>query len=572
MAPLKSLTERDVGSLVKLFTPAESEQNWRDFDRALKDVTTLVKTDNCSREEITTFLHQLKSPIARCIQSDRSQLSGSAMDLVDTLARTLQLALTQFMDALVPPLIKATGKASKLTATRAYNALTSVATHIPTVPLLVRLCEAGASSNKYTRTCAVECIEVVLDNLADHHGQLTAHKEVLENLLLKTVQDPAADTRESSRRAITRYLELMPSRQIFLDRLPEASRKYFHATAAATAPRPVVPTRSRTVPSPVPSPAPSPVPAHEPSVVTVTLPPQSVLVELGASHATPSLPSSSSTMTPHLFASLPTQDTPSAATASAAEPASARKHMFIPDSWHASSSANSSHVNNSNSTSVNSTSTASHIMQLLPTANNLSSRQDAHGNPTNSSGARAGAGATMATIDMMLRQVRIPSMPSAAPAPTRPLVRAPLQPSPPVPPPAPPSAPPAQPTTQMLSKQPQQHRPPRPQQQQAGPSRPPRSTTPTDASAKPVAVKTGVRPPTARMIPRPVVKTTTKRTTSSQSLRADRTAPFVKAALPLPTKRAFAPKSKLPAKNVAPAAAATAPAAETTAPSNRDQS
>ncbi|RKP08714.1 clasp N-terminal domain-containing protein, partial [Thamnocephalis sphaerospora] len=144
------------------------------------------------------------------IATERTQLSGTAVELVETLARVLRKDFTQVMDFLVPAVVRLCGRTNKVFVKRATRCLENSVHYTQLPEFISHFAEALRAQSKVMRKSAAECVCAVLRKLSV--DELTAHVAQLETMIRTGLVDADAEVRAESRKAYEMYTKLFESR------------------------------------------------------------------------------------------------------------------------------------------------------------------------------------------------------------------------------------------------------------------------------------------------------------------------------------------------------------------------
>lgn len=136
----------------------ENENTWSKINDVLVRLMDVVKT----KEEAATTLRSINELVLRSIQSDRSKLSGTAMNFAKSCIVLLKSEL-EMVPLYLAALIKVCGKSNKVFYSRGEDALLTLCKNVNIRPYFKFFNEHSASANKNIRMAIFRGIRDALD-------------------------------------------------------------------------------------------------------------------------------------------------------------------------------------------------------------------------------------------------------------------------------------------------------------------------------------------------------------------------------------------------------------------------
>ncbi|KAJ2402075.1 hypothetical protein GGI23_000974, partial [Coemansia sp. RSA 2559] len=193
------------------------------IDNALKDLTSLVKAGATKLDAFASLMKQASKYLNNAIISERTRLSGTALELVEEMARQMETRFQPVGDMVFPTVLKTCARANKVFVTRGIKCLTTVITYAHAGEQAPRVCMAAtADPNKTMRASATKLLMSMVSCCTV--PELAPHMAAVENAISLGVIDANPDARTTSRQTYEIYIKR------FADRVDQ-----FHAGLSATA-------------------------------------------------------------------------------------------------------------------------------------------------------------------------------------------------------------------------------------------------------------------------------------------------------------------------------------------------
>lgn len=162
--------------------------------------------------EISSALRGLARPINSAATSERSRLSGVAVDLLKISAESLGKHFTLLIPLFFPTLLGLCARSNKVFISRAKACVLSVieATHSPTI--LPYLVEAAKDKISSLRLAAAEFSLACLNGFNPPDLEKEARSREVEALIKCTATDASADVRRVGKKLFEAYTILLPHR------------------------------------------------------------------------------------------------------------------------------------------------------------------------------------------------------------------------------------------------------------------------------------------------------------------------------------------------------------------------
>lgn len=211
-----------VSPLVPVLDLVETDETWDRIDHALAQFQILTK---CGATKVPSYImrvHEFAPCIARSLLSERTRLSGTASDVLNSMAPRLAERFAPFVSVFVPPLLQLCARTNKVSLRRAEKSLHLICRHCHLPYILSYLVHALKEKSSSLRASAAECMVIFLDSCDPSrlHKRVTDVEEAIR--ILATDAHPQA--RATCRHLYGVYAGLFPERRascVFLGLRPD---------------------------------------------------------------------------------------------------------------------------------------------------------------------------------------------------------------------------------------------------------------------------------------------------------------------------------------------------------------
>ncbi|KAJ2241642.1 hypothetical protein GGI13_007258, partial [Coemansia sp. RSA 455] len=210
----------------------EGEETWGQIDTALKGLTSLVQAGATKFETFVPTMKQAIKYVNSAVISERTRLSGTALALVEEMAKQMETRFTPICDMVFPSAMKTCGRANKVFVTRGVNSLTTVITYSHIPEQTPRICDAASTDpNKTVRSSAAKLLMAIVSCCTV--PELTPHLAVVESAIASGVVDANPDARTTARQTYEIYIKRFGNRvEQFHAGLSATAKKYLKIGAA----------------------------------------------------------------------------------------------------------------------------------------------------------------------------------------------------------------------------------------------------------------------------------------------------------------------------------------------------
>ncbi|KAG6333560.1 hypothetical protein ID866_5522 [Astraeus odoratus] len=209
-------------------TLKETEDSWSIIAEGISHLTSLCHKGGCDlAPDMISGIRSLSRPLNSAMNSERSRLSGAAVDLVSVLAITFGSSFEPLVPLFMPTLLGLCCRTNKVFVSRAKTCIIAIIEHTQLPCILHYLTDLATRKSVPPRLTAAEGILACLNcfNPPDLEKEARAH--AIEDFIKLTARDANADVRKASRKIFEAYKTLMPARvDSFVAPLTPIVKKY----------------------------------------------------------------------------------------------------------------------------------------------------------------------------------------------------------------------------------------------------------------------------------------------------------------------------------------------------------
>lgn len=232
-------TESDVNFCFSQIAPAlhlrETEDSWKKIDQALNKLEEITKKGAYKHDVYTSLIKENGLPIVSALLSERTKLSGSAADLIMSLAPRLAGRFDPLVSTFVPPLIQICGRTNKVAIARAKKCLILISKHCRLPSLLPYLREGAQSRSSTLRNISIEVMLNLLESAENADASFGRRVGDIEHVIRLTATDRDPEVRQWCRKTFDLYIVQWPGRVTdFTAAFTPTTRKYLAISSART--------------------------------------------------------------------------------------------------------------------------------------------------------------------------------------------------------------------------------------------------------------------------------------------------------------------------------------------------
>ncbi|KIJ18786.1 hypothetical protein PAXINDRAFT_9021 [Paxillus involutus ATCC 200175] len=206
----------------------ETEDTWDTIAQGVMQLTVLCNNGGCEfPSDIVAGMRSLSRRLSSAMNSERSKLSGGAIELLTALAAGLGSLFEPLVSLLIPGLLALCGRSNKVFAARARGCMLAVVEHTQLPSLLPYLAELGTHKSVFPRLTAAEGVLACLNCFNPPDLEKDSRARIVEDFIKLTARDASADVRHASKKIFEAYKTLMPGRvESFVAPLTPVVKKY----------------------------------------------------------------------------------------------------------------------------------------------------------------------------------------------------------------------------------------------------------------------------------------------------------------------------------------------------------
>jgi hypothetical protein len=206
----------DTAYAIEALKPAlsipETEESWDTISAALTKLSNIVQEGADQPRELVSAIRSCASPINSAMKSERTRLSGTAIECVNSMASAFGHAFSPLIQLFVPTLLLLCARTNKVVIGRARNAIHAIIENTQ-FPLLLRhlqssISDKSASLRLASAEATLQCLNCF--NPVDIEKEERALE--VEVIIKTSAGDQNADIRKVGRKLFEAYKILMPGR------------------------------------------------------------------------------------------------------------------------------------------------------------------------------------------------------------------------------------------------------------------------------------------------------------------------------------------------------------------------
>ncbi|KAH9937735.1 clasp N terminal-domain-containing protein [Amylocystis lapponica] len=230
-----TMFDQELRSFRDQLSLTETEDTWDNIARAITRFDTLLQGSVAQfPREVSTAIRSQARPLISAINSERSRLSGVAVDFLHACASSLGREFGPLLPLFLPALLALCTRPNKVFITRARACITAFIEHTQSPTILPYLVEAAKDKSVSLRLTAAESVMACLNSFNPPDLEKEPRAREVEVMIRTTATDPNADIRRVGRKIFEAYKILLPKRVAsFTDPLTPIIKKYLDIKASA---------------------------------------------------------------------------------------------------------------------------------------------------------------------------------------------------------------------------------------------------------------------------------------------------------------------------------------------------
>jgi len=191
----------------------ETEESWDKIEQGILQLTQCCNNGGCEFiAEMIAGIRSLSRPLNHAMNSERSRLSGSAIELVTALLAGLGPSFEPLISLFLPTLLGLCARTNKVFTSRAKACIFAVieTTQLPSV--LPYLAESVNHKSNFLRLVAAEGVLACLNCFNPPDIEKDSRVRLIEDVIKLTARDASADVRRAGKKIFEAYKALLPDR------------------------------------------------------------------------------------------------------------------------------------------------------------------------------------------------------------------------------------------------------------------------------------------------------------------------------------------------------------------------
>ncbi|SPO25155.1 uncharacterized protein UTRI_02740_B [Ustilago trichophora] len=188
----------------------ETEHTWQKIQRALLHIHAITRGGATKFTEFVSLLKQNATPINNSLLSERTKLSGTAGDLLNSIAPRLAERFEGLVAVFVPTLLLICARTNKVAVKRAEKSLHFVVKHCRPPAVVAYLKEAIRDKGQGLRAVAAGTLVLVLEHT--EKDRLARRVGDIEACIKSGATDSNPEVRQTTKRLFELYVAIWPER------------------------------------------------------------------------------------------------------------------------------------------------------------------------------------------------------------------------------------------------------------------------------------------------------------------------------------------------------------------------
>ncbi|KAG2150616.1 clasp N terminal-domain-containing protein [Suillus clintonianus] len=206
----------------------ETEESWDKIEQGIVQLTQCCNNGGCDfATEMVAGIRSLSRPINHAMNSERSRLSGSTIELVNALLAGLGPSFEPLVSLFMPTLLGLCGRTNKVFTSRAKACILAVIENTQLPSILPYLAESLNQKSAFLRSVAAEGVLACLNCFNPPDIEKDTRARLIEDVIKLTARDASADVRRAGKMIFEAYKALLPDRvESFIAPLTPVIKKY----------------------------------------------------------------------------------------------------------------------------------------------------------------------------------------------------------------------------------------------------------------------------------------------------------------------------------------------------------
>ncbi|KAG1807613.1 clasp N terminal-domain-containing protein [Suillus subaureus] len=214
----------------------ETEESWDKIEQGIVQLTQCCNNGGCDfATEMVAGIRSLSRPINHAMNSERSRLSGSAIELVNALLAGLGSSFEPLVSLFMPTLLGLCGRTNKVFTSRAKACILAAIENTQSPSILPYLADSLTQKSAFLRLAAAEGVLACLNCFNPPDIEKDIRARLIEDVIKLTARDASADVRRAGKLIFEAYKALLPDRvESFIAPLTPVIKKYLDVQGTVT--------------------------------------------------------------------------------------------------------------------------------------------------------------------------------------------------------------------------------------------------------------------------------------------------------------------------------------------------
>lgn len=191
----------------------ETEESWDKIEQGIVQLTQCCNNGGCDfATEMVAGIRSLSRPINHAMNSERSRLSGSAIELMNALLAGLGSSFEPLVSLFMPTLLGLCGRTNKVFTSRAKACILAVIENTQLPSILPYLADSLTQKSAFLRLVAAEGVLACLNCFNPPDIEKDTRARLIEDIIKLTARDASADVRRAGKMIFEAYKALLPDR------------------------------------------------------------------------------------------------------------------------------------------------------------------------------------------------------------------------------------------------------------------------------------------------------------------------------------------------------------------------
>lgn len=192
-----------------LCTP-ETEHTWQKIECAISHIHAITRGGATKHVEFITLLKNAADPINNALLSERTKLSGTAGDLLNSIAPRMAQRFEPLVPVFVPTLLLICARTNKVAVKRAERSLHFIVRHCKPPSVVSYLKDAISDKSQGLRAVTAGTLVLVLENT--DKDRLARRVIDIEACIKSGATDSNPEVRQTTKRIFELYVSIWPER------------------------------------------------------------------------------------------------------------------------------------------------------------------------------------------------------------------------------------------------------------------------------------------------------------------------------------------------------------------------